>query len=118
MSIVADDCIFCKMVEKNVNAETVYEDEEVMAFKDLKPQAPVHFLFIPKKHISTLNDISCQDVVLIGNLFARIKEVAHKKGLDKDGYRVVVNCGKNAGQEVFHLHAHLLGGRVFSWPPG
>lgn len=118
MPVMENDCIFCKIAKKKIAVETVYEDGEIMAFKDLTPQAPVHFLFISKKHIATLNDISGKDIPLIGNIFAKIKEIACKNDLNKDGYRVVVNCNKNAGQEVFHLHVHLLGGRIFSWPPG
>jgi histidine triad (HIT) family protein len=113
-----DDCIFCKIANKEIKAEIVYEDEEIVAFKDLKPAAPVHFLFITKKHIETLNDIPEEDVGLVGRLFFRIREIAANEGISEDGYRIVVNCNKNAGQEVFHLHVHLLGGRLFSWPPG
>jgi len=113
-----DDCIFCKIANKEIKAEIVYEDEKILAFKDLKPVSPVHFLFIPKKHIETLNDISEEDAGLVERLFFRIREIAANEGISEDGYRVVVNCNKNAGQEVFHLHVHLLGGRLFSWPPG
>lgn len=113
-----NNCIFCKIARKEIDAKIVYEDDETIAFKDITPQAPVHFLFIPKKHIETLNSVSAEDVSLIGRLFLKIKNIAEDIGIDKDGYRVVVNCNKNAGQEVFHLHVHLLGGRVFSWPPG
>jgi histidine triad (HIT) family protein len=112
------DCLFCKILNKEIPAEVVYEDEEILAFKDINPKAPVHLLFIPKKHIETINDINESDASLIGKMLLRIKETAKKKGIDKDGYRVVLNCNKNAGQEVFHIHAHLLGGRAFTWPPG
>jgi histidine triad (HIT) family protein len=115
---MSSDCIFCKIANKEIPAEIIYEDEEIVGFKDLKPQAPVHFLFISKKHIATLNDIEKDDTKLIGRIMLSIKETAKKHDLAEDGYRVVVNCNKNAGQEVFHLHAHLLGGRTFNWPPG
>ncbi|RKY42565.1 MAG: histidine triad nucleotide-binding protein [Candidatus Makaraimicrobium thalassicum] len=112
------DCIFCKIANKEIETAVVYEDEEIIAFKDIKAMAPVHFLFVPKRHIGTLNDISGQDAGLLGRLLAKIKELAMDSGIAEEGYRVVINCNKNAGQEVFHLHVHLLGGRKFSWPPG
>jgi len=90
----------------------------MIAFNDANPQAPVHILFIPKKHIETLNDITGKDASLVEKMLARIKDVAKDKAIAGDGYRVVINCNKMAGQEVFHLHIHLLGGRPFKWPPG
>lgn len=113
-----EDCLFCKIANKEIETEIVYEDDDVMGFKDVNPQAPVHLLFIPKKHIDTLNDISGEDSELLGNLLNSIKKAASENNISDDGYRVVVNCNKNAGQEVFHLHIHLLGGRSFTWPPG
>jgi len=113
-----DDCLFCKIADKKIQTEIVYEDEEVLGFKDVNPQAPVHFLFIPKRHIPTLNDITEEDAALLGRMLHIIKEVAAKENISEEGYRVVANCNKNAGQEVFHLHVHLLGGRKFRWPPG
>ncbi len=118
MPAMKDDCIFCKIAKKEIETAVVYEDDEVIAFKDINPQAPVHFLFIPKKHIETLNDISAEDAVLVGRMVAKMRDAAREQGIAEDGYRVVMNCNRNAGQEVFHLHAHLLGGRKFSWPPG
>jgi len=115
---MSSDCIFCKIANKEIPSEIIYEDEEIVGFKDLNPQAPIHFLFISKKHIPTLNDIKKDDAQLIGKIVLRVKETAKKYDLADDGYRVVLNCNKNAGQEVFHIHAHLLGGRVFNWPPG
>ncbi|MFC1480332.1 histidine triad nucleotide-binding protein, partial [Candidatus Omnitrophota bacterium] len=109
---------FCKIARKETDAAVIYEDTELLAFKDIKPQAPVHILFIPKKHIETLNDLFGEDVGLLGRIFDKIKDVAKQEAIADDGYRVVINCNKNAGQEVFHLHVHLLGGRNFSWPPG
>jgi histidine triad (HIT) family protein len=112
------DCIFCKIANKDIPSEVVYEDEKVIAFKDLNPQAPIHVLVIPKKHISTLNDIEEEDSALIGHIYYTIKNLAKDMGIDEDGYRVVSNCGEFGGQTVFHIHFHLLGGRKFSWPPG
>ncbi|MCK5450672.1 MAG: histidine triad nucleotide-binding protein [Candidatus Omnitrophica bacterium] len=113
-----DNCIFCKIVNKDIETEFVYEDDDIVVFKDINSQAPIHLLFIPKKHIETLNDISDEDSVLLSKMLMKIRDVAKSRGIAEDGYRVVVNCNRNAGQEVFHLHAHLLGGRGFSWPPG
>lgn len=113
-----EDCLFCKIASGEMEADIVYEDAEIVGFKDINGQAPVHFLFIPRKHIETLNDISEEDNDLVGRIFNRIKEVASKNGIAEDGYRVVTNCNKGAGQAVFHIHFHLLGGRTFLWPPG
>lgn len=113
-----ETCIFCKIAHKKIKSEIVFEDEEIVAFKDLNPQAPVHVLFVPKKHIETLNDISSGDDALLGRMLAKIRDLARENGISEDGYRVVINCNKAAGQEVFHLHVHLLGGRSFTWPPG
>jgi len=110
------DCIFCKIVRKEIPSEIVYEGAKVLAFKDIAPQAPVHILVIPKEHYATFSEV--KDFSEIGDLFWVINHVATKEGLDKNGFRVVVNQGKAAGQEVPHLHFHLLGGRDFSWPPG
>ena len=112
------DCLFCKIANKKIEAEIVYEDEEIVAFRDINPQAPVHCLFVPKKHIETVNDLSDEDVDLMGRLLLKIRGMAQKDGIADSGYRVIMNCNKDAGQEVFHLHVHLLGGRSFGWPPG
>ncbi|MEA3489080.1 MAG: histidine triad nucleotide-binding protein [Candidatus Omnitrophota bacterium] len=112
------DCIFCKIAKKKIDAQVVYEDEDILAFKDIKPQAPVHYLFIPKKHIETLNDIRREDADMLAKILLAVREVADKEGVAQGGYRVVINCNRDAGQEVFHVHVHLLGGRGFSWPPG
>lgn len=112
------NCIFCRIIEKKIPATIVYEDELVLAFKDLNPQAPVHLLIVPKKHISEIYDITEADRELIGQLFFVAKTLAAQKGLERDGYRLVINNGKGAGQTVFHVHLHLLSGRKFSWPPG
>ncbi len=112
------NCIFCKIINKEMKAEFVYEDEDIVAIKDINPQAPVHILIIPKKHISTLNDITEEDDILIGKMHRVAKELAESFNISKDGYRVVFNCGPLAGQSVYHIHLHLLGGRPFRWPPG
>ncbi len=105
------DCLFCKIIRKEIPADIVYEDEEILAFKDIEPAAPIHILVIPKKHISSINEIEKEDEMLIGKIYTKIKEIAQKQGLQDTGYRVIVNCGKDAGQEVIHLHFHLLGGK-------
>ncbi len=110
------DCLFCKMVKGEIKPDLVYEDENVLAFRDINPQAPVHILIIPKIHLETLNDLD--DSILTGQLLQTAIELAKREGLAEDGYRTVINCNKKGGQEVFHLHMHLLGGRQMAWPPG
>lgn len=112
------DCLFCKILQDEIPAEFVYESEHAVAFRDISPQAPTHILIIPRKHIATINDIAAEDAEVIGNLFLAAKQIALQEGLDDAGYRVVMNCNEAAGQTVFHLHLHLLGGRRLSWPPG
>jgi histidine triad (HIT) family protein len=112
------DCLFCDIINGVIPAKMVYQDETVIAFDDINPQAPQHKLIIPKKHIATLNDLSVSDVELVGYLVFTAKKLAKELNLSADGYRLVLNCNANAGQTVFHIHAHLLGGRQFSWPPG
>lgn len=111
-------CIFCKIASGEIPAEKVFESANVLAFKDVNPEAPVHILIIPRKHIASVNDIEDQDVNIIGEIFLAAKEIASRLGVAEDGYRVVTNCGDNAGQSVKHLHYHLLGGRALKWPPG
>ena len=111
-------CIFCKILEKKIPAKIVHEDDVSLAFEDLNPQAPVHTLIIPKKHISDIHSISISDREVIGHLFFVAKKIAATKNLEKNGYRMVINNGRDAGQTVFHVHLHLLSGRAFSWPPG
>lgn len=110
------DCLFCKIANKQIPSSVVHEDDEVMAFNDIAPQAPVHVLVIPKKHVASVDELEGMDVVK--DLFAVMKKIAREKGLDRSGYRIVVNHGKDAGQAVPHLHFHLLGGRSLAWPPG
>ena len=106
-----EDCIFCKIVNGEIPSEKVYEDENVLAFKDINPEAPVHVLVIPKKHIENILDIKPEDGEIINDIFATINKIAIKLGIDKEGFRVISNCGKDAGQEVMHLHFHVLGGK-------
>lgn len=109
-------CLFCKIIASEIPASKVYEDTKVLAFNDIAPQAPVHILVIPRKHVDTVDDLT--EMSIISDLFAVIKRLAAELGIDKSGYRIVVNHGKDAGQAVPHLHFHLLGGRKLSWPPG
>jgi histidine triad (HIT) family protein len=113
-----NDCLFCKFVSGEIKPDTVYEDETLLAFRDISPQAPVHILIIPKRHISTLNDLKEDDAVLMGKLILAAQKVAKAEGIDELGYRTVINCNKDAGQSVYHIHMHLLGGRYMKWPPG
>lgn len=112
------DCLFCKMVSGEIKPDVVYEDAEVLAFRDLHPQAPTHVLVVPKLHISTLNDVQPEQAPLIGKLFLAAQQVAQKEGIAERGYRAVINCNREAGQSVFHIHLHVLGGRGMQWPPG
>ncbi len=112
------DCLFCKMISGEITPDTVYEDDDVLAFRDLHPQAPTHVLVIPKRHISTINDLTGDDAVLVGKLFLAAKQVAQQDGIEEVGYRTVMNCNAGAGQSVFHIHLHVLGGRAMRWPPG
>ncbi len=112
------DCLFCKFVNKELDTNIVYEDEQILAFRDVAPQAPTHILIIPKRHINTLNDLTSEDNELIGQMTQTAKELARQEGLAADGYRLVLNCNSGGGQSVFHIHMHLLGGRQMTWPPG
>jgi len=112
------DCLFCKIVGGEIPADIVFQSDAAIAFRDINPQAPTHILIIPRRHISTINDVTDDDAPLVGSLFAAARELAAQEGLADDGYRVVMNCGEGAGQSVFHIHLHLLGGRALNWPPG
>ena len=112
------NCIFCKIVNKEIASNIVYEDEKVVAFHDINPQAPYHILVVPKKHISTLLEVTEEDKELIGHIYLVINKIAKDLGFDERGYRVVVNCKEEAGQTIFHLHFHVLAGRTMGWPPG
>lgn len=112
------DCLFCKMVAGDIQPDVVFENEHVLAFRDIRPQAPVHVLVIPKRHIPTLDDLPADDPNLAAELFGAVKRIAAAEGISASGYRTVVNCRGDSGQEVYHLHLHVLGGRRMSWPPG
>jgi len=114
---MAEKTIFMRIIDREIPAKIVYEDEHCLAFEDIKPVAPTHLIVIPKKAIASVDDIEADDKTVIGHLFVAMRAIAAKLGLD-DGYRVVTNCGRDAGQEVMHLHFHLLAGRKLSWPPG
>lgn len=113
-----DNCIFCNIINGEIPSVKVYENEYVYAFNDISPVAPVHVLIIPKKHIETLNDLNSENVNLISEVYLAAAEIAKQLGVEKSGYRVVSNCGEAAGQTVFHIHFHLIGGRDLAWPPG
>lgn len=108
-----EDCIFCKIIKKEIPSTILYEDDEIIAFKDINPAAPIHILLIPKKHIPSLVELGKEDELLIGKIFTVINKLAETQGVKESGYRVIVNCGKDAGQEVGHLHFHLLAGTKF-----
>ena len=112
------NCIFCKIISGDIPGDIVYQDDDVLAFRDLNPKAPTHILVIPKKHISTLNDVQTDDAELVGKMYLAAKKIAADEGIAEPGYRTVMNCNALAGQTVFHIHLHLLGGRPMSWPPG
>jgi len=113
-----NDCLFCKIISNEIPSDCVFENENMYAFRDINPQAPVHILIIPKTHISTLNDVGDNHKLLVGEIFLTSTMLAEKEGISDSGYRTVFNCNKNGGQEVYHIHLHLLGGRRMTWPPG
>jgi histidine triad (HIT) family protein len=112
------DCLICKIINRDIPATLVYEDDRVAAFNDINPQAPTHVLVVPKRHIATLNELSTEDDQLVGELVRRASAIAAERGLAAGGYRTVINTNRDAGQTIFHIHLHLLGGRSLSWPPG
>jgi len=111
-------CIFCKIVNGDLAADILYQDDEVLAFRDVAPQTPHHILCIPRKHIATLNDVDEQDNALMGKLVLTASKLAQQLGLAQEGYRLVMNCNDHGGQTVYHIHLHLLAGRAMHWPPG
>jgi len=113
-----ESCIFCRIVRKEIPARIVYENERILAFEDIRPQAPVHVLLIPKVHFASLNEAPEDVEGLLGELLVRARAIAGQKGIGASGYRIVLNTARDSGQEVFHIHFHLLGGRRMSWPPG
>lgn len=114
----SSDCLFCKILGGEIPTEFVFESEHAVAFHDINPQAPTHVLIIPRRHIATINDVKADDAEIVGHLFLAAKQIAAQEKLADAGYRVVMNCNEAAGQTVFHLHLHLLGGRRLRWPPG
>jgi histidine triad (HIT) family protein len=112
------ECLFCKIASGEIPARIVFNDERVVAFEDIKPQAPIHIIIIPRKHIPTVLDLDEDDRELVGHIYLVANQIAAEKSLTQDGFRLVTNCKKSAGQEIFHLHIHMLGGRNFGWPPG
>ena len=112
------DCIFCKIIQKEIPATILFENNELIVIEDIKPQAPYHFLVIPKKHIETINQTASQDEALLGQLILKARDIAATKALSESGYRLVFNINRGGGQDVYHIHLHLLGGRQMTWPPG
>lgn len=112
------ECLFCRIAAGEIPAKIVFDDEKVVAFEDIKPQAPIHIIIIPRKHIPTVLDLGEDDRELVGHMHIIANQIAAEKSLTQDGFRLVTNCRKSAGQEIFHLHIHMLGGRDFGWPPG
>ncbi|MAC46044.1 MAG: histidine triad nucleotide-binding protein [Oceanospirillum sp.] len=112
------DCLFCKIIAREIPADIVFEDDDVLAFRDIDPKAPEHILIIPKRHIATLNDLQEEDCALVGHLQFTAQKIAKELGMAEEGYRVVMNCNEAGGQTVYHIHMHLLGGRSMTWPPG
>ena len=115
---MTDDCIFCKIIRKEIPANIAYEDDDVIAFHDINPAAPVHILIIPKEHIPKVGEFSDDNCHFLPKLFRVSKQLAEEQGMLDEGYRLVINSGDNGGQTVYHIHMHLLGGRVMRWPPG
>lgn len=111
-------CLFCQIAEKKIPARIAYEDQQIIAFHDVAPQAPIHILIIPREHIATINDFAEQQAELLGQMILTAKKLAKEMGVAEDGYRLNMNCNEHGGQTVFHTHLHLLAGRPFSWPPG
>jgi histidine triad (HIT) family protein len=112
------DCLFCRIIAREIPATLVHEDDRVVAFADINPQAPTHVLVVPRRHIASLNELTAEDDALVGELVRRAASIARERGLSAGGFRTVFNTNRDAGQTVFHLHLHLLGGRAMGWPPG
>lgn len=112
------DCLFCRIINREIKGSIVYEDDRLIAFNDINPQAPTHVLIVPKRHIASLNDLTPDDDEIVGEMARRAAEIAKDKGISAGGFRTVFNTNRDAGQTVFHIHLHLIGGRVMHWPPG
>jgi histidine triad (HIT) family protein len=113
-----ENCIFCSIIEGKIPCDKIYEDELVLVFKDINPEAPIHLLIIPKVHIGSINELEEANIELIGHIFMVSKKLSKELGIAESGYRVVTNCGRDGGQSVHHIHFHMLGGRSLNWPPG
>jgi histidine triad (HIT) family protein len=113
-----NDCLFCKIANGEMNTDFLYEDDKIVVFRDIDPQAPVHLLLVPKKHISTLLDLHEEDFDLVAHIYKIANKIAKKEGIAEDGFRIVTNCKEKGGQLIYHIHFHLLGGRDMQWPPG
>jgi histidine triad (HIT) family protein len=113
-----ENCIFCKIINKEIQASIVFEDEKMIAFNDINPQAPVHILLIPREHFSSLNEVPEEKKDILSHLLLKARQIAQKKEIAEKGYRIVLNTARDSGQEVLHIHFHLLGGRRMQWPPG
>jgi histidine triad (HIT) family protein len=113
-----EDCIFCKIINKEIPASIVFEDDKMISFNDINPQAPTHILLIPREHFASLNDIPEEKKNILSHLLLKARQIAEEKGIAEKGYRIVLNTERDSGQEVFHIHLHLLGGRRMHWPPG
>jgi histidine triad (HIT) family protein len=112
------NCLFCKILDGEIPCDVIYQDEQIMAFKDINPQAPHHILIIPRKHITTINDVNEEDSQLLGHCVIKARDLAQSLGINESGYRLVYNVNSGGGQAVYHIHLHLLGGRQMTWPPG
>jgi len=113
-----DKCLFCEMASGKIKPKTVSETEELLAFRDINPRAPVHILIVPRKHIASINELTAEDAGLVGRMVLLAQSIARQEGVAESGYRLTMNCNPDGGQTVFHLHMHLLGGRQMEWPPG
>jgi histidine triad (HIT) family protein len=113
-----EDCLFCRIVNKKIPAKLVAEDDKILAFEDINPQAPVHILLIPKDHYASLNEIPDEQRGILADVLLKAREIARARGIDQKGYRIILNTARDSGQAVFHIHFHLLGGRIMNWPPG
>jgi histidine triad (HIT) family protein len=113
-----NSCLFCGIIDGKIPADVIYESDTAVAFRDINPKAPTHVLIIPRKHIATINEIGDEDDEIVGSLYAAARDIAKLEGISDQGYRAVMNCNEAAGQTVFHIHLHLLGGRTLGWPPG
>ncbi|MFC1567056.1 histidine triad nucleotide-binding protein [bacterium] len=118
MSSTRHDCIFCKIVNKEIPAQLLYEDDNIIAFNDIDPKAPIHILIIPKKHIQKVSEVNIDDKDLLSSMIFIANKLAKEKSIDESGFRLVLNCGSDGGQAVDHVHLHLFGGRPMNWPPG